>query len=94
MKLEVLFRWVSAVLLTGPGVSELTRQLSVMTGLQALGYPPTPVRILGPGMLAAVAALLLRPRTVVARAAWLGPWSNLAGSEEGASWHHLTGRTG
>ena len=80
MKLEAFFRWVTAILITGAAVSELTRQPSVMTGLQALGYPPTLVWILGPAKLAAVAALLLRPRTDVARAAWLGLWINLAGA--------------
>ena len=80
MKLEVLFRWVTAIMSTGAAVSELTRQPSVMTGLQALGYPPTLVWILGPAKLVAVAALLLRTRTDVARAAWLGLWLNLAGA--------------
>ena len=80
MKAEALFRWVTAIFITGAAVSELTRQPSVMTGLQALGYPPTLVWILGPAKLAAVAALILRPRTDVARAAWLGLWINLAGA--------------
>jgi hypothetical protein len=80
MKLEVFFRWVTAILITGAAISELTRQPSVMTGLQALGYPPTLVWILGPAKLVAVAALILRPRTDVARAAWLGLWINLAGA--------------
>ncbi|MFN7544386.1 MAG: DoxX family protein [Acidobacteriota bacterium] len=66
--------------MTGAAFSELTRQPSVMTGLQALGYPPTLVRILGPAKLAAVAALLLHPRTDLARAAWLGLWINLSGA--------------
>ena len=69
MKPEPIFRWVTAMLITGAAVSELTRQPSVMTGLEALGYPPTLVWILGPAKLAAVAALILRPRTELARAA-------------------------
>ncbi len=80
MKPEPIFRWVTAMLITGAAVSELTRQPTVMTGLEALGYPPTLVWILGPAKLAAVAALILRPRTDVARAAWLGLWINLAGA--------------
>jgi len=61
MKLEVLFRWVTAILITGAAVSELTRQPTVMTGLETLGYPPTLVWILGPAKLAAVASLALAP---------------------------------
>jgi hypothetical protein len=80
MTFEVLFRWVTAIMITGAAVSELTRQPSVMSGLQELGYPPTLVWILGPAKLAAVAALLLLPRTDLARAAWLGLWINLAGA--------------
>jgi len=80
MTFEVLFRWVTAIMITGAAVSELTRQPSVMSGLQELGYPPTLVWILGPAKLAAVAALLLLPRTDLARAAWLGLWMNLAGA--------------
>ncbi len=48
MKLEVFFRWVTAILITGAAISELTRQSKVMTGLAQLGYPPTLVWILGP----------------------------------------------
>jgi hypothetical protein len=33
MKLKVLFRWVTAILITGAAVSERTRQPMVMTGL-------------------------------------------------------------
>ncbi len=57
-KLEPVVRWVAAILITGAAVSELTRQPTVMTGLETLGYPPTLVWILGPAKLAAVAALL------------------------------------
>ncbi len=45
MNLEVLFRWVTALLITGAAVSELTQQPTVMTGLEVLGYPPTLVWI-------------------------------------------------
>ena len=40
-KLEPVVRWVAAILITGAAVSELTRQPTVMTGLETLGYPPT-----------------------------------------------------
>ncbi|ARU42923.1 hypothetical protein CCB81_01655 [Armatimonadetes bacterium Uphvl-Ar2] len=58
LKLEGLFPCVTAILVAGAAVFKLAQQPTRMIGLQALGYPPTLVWILGPAKLDAVAALL------------------------------------
>lgn len=80
MNLETVVRWILATLMTGAAITELLQLPAVMEGLELLGYPPHLVWILAPAKLLAVAALLVRPHSDLARAAYVGLWINLAGA--------------
>jgi hypothetical protein len=80
MTLDVAIRWSVSLLVVGAATTEVLQLETVMRGLEVLGYPAYLVWILAPAKLLAAAALLLRPYTLLARAAWLGLALNLAGA--------------